>query len=146
MTIPTAQLAEETVDRLRVAVMRLSRELRLQVREESLSPSESSALASVVRLGPVRTGDLAANERVHPTMLSRTLASLEAQGLVTRTPSREDRRVSLVTSTAAGRRLVNRLRGRRSALLRELLAGLPEADVAAVVAALPALEHLAGTS
>jgi DNA-binding MarR family transcriptional regulator len=136
-------LDEETVARLRRAVLRLGRDLRRTSAEEGLSPAQWSALATLVRRGPVRVGELAEAEGLNPTMVSRVLAHLEERGLVARTQDAADRRGTLVRATPAGRRLVRRLRARHASLLRERLAELPEDRIEAVLAALPALEELA---
>jgi DNA-binding MarR family transcriptional regulator len=135
--------SEESVARLRRAVLRLGRDLRRTSAEESLSPAQSSALATVVRDGPLRSGDLAAAEGLNPTMLSRILAHLEERELVARAPDADDRRCAVVRATPAGRGLVRRMRVRHGRVLLERLAELPEAQIAAVLEALPALEALA---
>jgi DNA-binding MarR family transcriptional regulator len=135
--------SEESVARLRRAVLRLGRDLRRTSAEEGLTPAQSSALATVVREGPQRSGDLAAAEGLNPTMLSRILAHLEERELILRAADAGDRRCAVVRPTPAGRRLVRRLRAHHGRLLLERLGDLPEDQVAAVLAALPALEALA---
>ena len=137
------ELGEESVMRLRRAVLRLGRDLRRTSTEEGLSPAQSSALGTLVRHGPMRVGDLSAAEGLNPTMVSRVLGHLEERGLVEREPAAADRRCTLVRATTAGRRLVKRLRARHASLLIERLGQLPEDQVDAVLAALPALEELA---
>lgn len=128
--------------RLRDAVLRLARRLRTSAGDEGLTATQSGVLATLVREGPRGAGDLAAAEAVHPTMLSRVLAHLEESGLVRREPHPGDARCTVVAATAAGRRTVARLRARRAALLGERLAALAPDEVAALVAALPALDAL----
>ena len=139
-------LSEESVARLRRAVLRLGRDLRRTSAEEGLSPAQSSALGTLVREGPMRVGDLSVAEGLNPTMVSRVLAHLEERGLVARTPDSADRRGTLVRATPPGRRLVRRLRARHAGMLMERLAGLPEDQMAALMAALPALEELSATA
>jgi DNA-binding MarR family transcriptional regulator len=78
---------EESVIRLRNAIMRTGRRLRTTASEEGLTATQSSVLATLVRQGPTGAGELAAAEAVNPTMLSRVLAHLEEAGLATRAPS-----------------------------------------------------------
>lgn len=134
---------EESVIRLRNAIMRTGRRLRTTASEEGLTATQSSVLATLVRQGPTGAGELAAAEAVNPTMLSRVLAHLEEAGLATRAPSPDDARCTLARATPAGRRLVARLRARRAALLLERIEELDSAHVAALLDALPALEALA---
>jgi DNA-binding MarR family transcriptional regulator len=123
--------------------MLTARRLRAAAAEEGLSPAQSGVLATLVRQGPMRAGDLAAAEALNPTMLSRIMGHLEEAGLIARAPDPGDARSTVARPTAAGRRLVNRLRARRAAVLRDRLADLPPEHVEALKAALPALEALA---
>jgi DNA-binding MarR family transcriptional regulator len=136
-------LDDDQVIRLRNAVMRTARRLRAAAAEEGLTPAQSGVLATLVREGPMRAGDLAAAESLNPTMLSRVLAHLEEAGLIERAPDAADARSTVARATTAGKRLIGRLRARRAAVLRDRLADLPAEQVAALAAALPALEALA---
>jgi DNA-binding MarR family transcriptional regulator len=133
---------EEAVDRLRNAVMRIGRRLRTASADEGLTTTQSGVLATLVREGPMRAGDLAEAEAVNPTLLSRVLGHLEEAGLVTRGADPEDARCTRVAATAAGTRLLGRLRARRAALLLAGLERMPADRVAALRDALPALEDL----
>lgn len=136
-------LDDESVNRLRTAVMHTARRLRAAAAEEGLTPAQSGVLATLVRRGPMRAGDLAAAEAVNPTMLSRILGRLEEAGLIERAPDPDDARSTLARPTSAGKRLIGRLRVRRAAVLRARLGDLTPEHVAALRAALPALEALA---
>ena len=135
---------EESVIRLRNALLRTARRMRTSGDPEGLSASQSSVLATLVREGPLRAGDLAGAEALNPTMLSRILAHLEERGLVVRGPDPDDGRATLARATADGRRLVERLRARRAAILMRWLDDLTSEGRASLVAALPALEQLGG--
>jgi DNA-binding MarR family transcriptional regulator len=123
--------------------MRTGRRLRTTAADEGLTATQSGVLATLVRGGPMRAGDLAAAEAVNPTMLSRVLSQLEERGLVARGSDPGDARCSTARATAAGARLLARLRARRADILLARLAELEPAEVAALAAALPALEALA---
>lgn len=138
---PDAQA--EPAARLRLAIGKLSRRLRLKVSTGGLTPTSLSVLFTVVRTGPVRLADLADDEGLNPTMLSRVVASLAGKGLVERIADPADRRAALVEATAAGRALRDELRRGRDDLLAARLAGLSAADRKRLEAALPVLEHLA---
>lgn len=137
------RVTPQAASRLRIAVMRLARTLRTTSAEEGLTPAQSGVLATLVREGTTRAGDLAAAEGVNPTMLSRILGHLEERALVRRRPDDDDRRVTWCAATPAGRRLIGRLRARREALVVGHLEGLSAAERRALMAALPALEALA---
>jgi DNA-binding MarR family transcriptional regulator len=127
--------------RLRLAVTRLNRRLRLEG-ESGLSPSAFSALATIARRGPLPLGELATLEGVKPPTITTTVAALEAQELVLRTADPTDRRVSRVTATPRGRLRLMRARTRKTAYLAARLAGLDEHRLRVLDEAAGILEEL----
>ena len=132
---------EELAGRLRLIVTRLGRRLRRQV-EGGLTPSQTSALASLERLGPLTLGDLSAVEGVRPPTMTKIVAALEEEGLVARTTDARDRRVCRVAATEAGTRLLVDNRTRTDAYLAARLQALPPDDLAALQRAAEVLEEL----
>jgi len=130
------------VARLRVAIARLSRRLRKH-ELAGLTPTQLSALATVDKAGPLRLGDLAAAERIAPSTLTRLVSALEERGYVQRCAVAGDARASTLASTELGHATLERIRRETTSLLRESLLMLPPDQLAALAAALPALEHLA---
>lgn len=135
----------ETAARLRTAIGRLSRRLRstAAARDAGLTPTAISLLLTVVRDGPVRLSELATAEGVNPTMLSRVIGGLVQDGLLRRSSDVGDRRAAWVETTAAGRKLAERMRRERTAAVNAALERLSEADRHRIERALPALEALA---
>jgi DNA-binding MarR family transcriptional regulator len=131
------------VTRLRVAIARLSRRLR---RHElaGLTPTQLAALSTVERQGPLRLGDLAAAEGIAPSTLTRLVAVLEELGYVQRCADPRDARASTLAITDLGHETLERLRAEGTALLTQSLLLLTEDQRAALAAAVPALELLAG--
>lgn len=141
---PAAQPAPDIdVARLRAAIMRLSRRLRKHDLAD-LTPTQLSALATVARDGPLRLGDLAAAERIAPSTLTRLVSALEERGYLARGPVPGDARASLVSVTEAGTMVLRRIKQETTALLTDSLLSMPSEQLAALSAALPALEHLGG--
>jgi DNA-binding MarR family transcriptional regulator len=130
------------VARLRNSIGRLARYLRTIDAGSGLTPTQMSLLASLVRLGPVRMSDLAKRERINATLLSRAVAGLEEQGLVTRTADPVDKRAATIAITRAGTQLLRRLRSARSDVLRSHVVSLPARDQKRLVAVLPILDDL----
>jgi DNA-binding MarR family transcriptional regulator len=130
--------------RLRAALLRLARLLRSIDAGSGLTPAETAVLAAVDRHGPVRPSDLARQQALNPTMLSRLLGRLVEGGALTRGEGAGDRRVALVAVTARGHRLHKQLQAARAAELRRHLDRLTPAQQRAISTALPALEALAG--
>lgn len=90
---------------------------------------EAIALSRVVDAGAMRVTELSRGLGVACSTGGRHAAHLEAEGLAARGPDPEDGRVTIVTPTDAGRRLVARLRAAHRAVLAEELAGWDEADI-----------------
>ncbi len=144
-TFPTDMVQTDSAPRLRLVITRAARLLRQSVDADTgLSSSLLSALASVDRVGPVTLGDLAATERVQPPSMTRLVTQLEHRGLVLRIIDEHDRRVARVEVTPEGRRLLHRSRTRKNAFLAQWLKSLTVEEMAALDAALPILERLAG--
>ncbi len=143
--MPTA-IDADTAQRLRIVFSRLARLLRATDAAgpaAGLTPTRVVVLLNAVRNGPIRLAELAEQEGLNPTLLSRTVASLVEAGLVVRTADAGDRRSAWVEPTDAGRALAEEIRRHRTtAALREALSGLQEEDQRTVERALPALEHL----
>jgi len=134
---------EQDPTRLRAVIGKLSRRLRPTVAGSGLTPSQISALFTIVRMGPMRLSELAEIEAVNPTMLSRIAAQLSDAGLIRRAPDPDDRRAAIVAATAAGRRMHERVHRERTQALSAHVEALEPAQREALWSALPVLEELA---
>jgi DNA-binding MarR family transcriptional regulator len=145
MSVSPPELETDTAARLRVAVARLSRRLRPTpaVRAAGLTPTGISVLQTVNRRGPIRLSELADEEGINPTMLSRVTADLVDAGLLERRSDPGDRRAAWVTATPAARRLTARIRRERTDAVKTALDNLSTDDRQAIERALPAIELLA---
>jgi DNA-binding MarR family transcriptional regulator len=135
------QLAEH----LRVALGRLNRSLRLTQAQKDLSSSQREVLMAIARAGSVRLSELARDEGLNPTMLSRIVAKLEADGMVTRTCDPNDARVIHLVATPQGLALRETIRGERNNALLFALSRLSKEEKRTLNAATPALENLVAT-
>lgn len=131
----------EIASRLAVVVGRLSR--RSRVSPGSLSYGMVSALASIMRLGPMRPGDLARAEVVTKPTMTRVLGELEQKGLIRRESDPTDGRAFVVTVTEAGQAAVLEARRERAGIFAELMHELGDDDLRAIDNALAALERAA---
>jgi DNA-binding MarR family transcriptional regulator len=138
-TTPTTDLAT----RLRLTLVRASRRLRQEVGTE-LSPSQTVALSTIERHGPMTPSELAARERIQRPTATRVLTRLAEAGLVERTPDPHDGRSSLVTATPAAKALLAELRTRKTAFLAERLDQLDPDDRAVLDRAADILEGMLG--
>ncbi|MBO0769186.1 MAG: MarR family transcriptional regulator, partial [Solirubrobacterales bacterium] len=140
----TAKTETDTAQRLRIAVMRLARVLRSTEAgvAADLTPTRVAVLLNVMRNSPVRLADVASQEGLNPTLLSRTVAHLEESGLVSRSADPDDRRSAWLEMTAEGKRLATKIRKQRTAAVERGLAQLSAEQREQLEGALPALERL----
>lgn len=109
---------------------------------EELSPTLTSALATVEREGPLTPSALADCERIQRPTATRVVARLEEAGLVTRTSDLADRRVAHVAITPAGRALLKRIRSRKNEYLARRLRELTPDEQATLAQAAVLLERV----
>jgi DNA-binding MarR family transcriptional regulator len=98
-------------------------------------------LARIGADGGMRVSDLADRMGLDVSTVSRQAQHLEAAGLLERSPEPGDRRAAVMSLTADGRRVLDRLRSERHRLLGDLLAGWSDRDRDRLAAL---LERLAG--
>ena len=122
----------QTANLLHSAAVRVLRRARSADTGMNLDGPRASLLSVLVFAGPLSVGRLAEVEQVSPPAVTKTVNALEGEGLVARRRMPGDRRVVMVEATAAGRRLLERGRAGRVRAVAELLAGLPERDLARV--------------
>ncbi|MCX4974883.1 MarR family winged helix-turn-helix transcriptional regulator [Streptomyces sp. NBC_00620] len=128
---------------LRVAFSRLRRRIREVSETDDLTPSQVSALTLVSKSGAATASALAAAEGVRPQSMATTLAALDEQGLIERSPDPNDGRRQLVTLTDAGRERVEGTRqAREEWLARAFQDRCTEAERQTVVEAMAVLERL----
>jgi DNA-binding MarR family transcriptional regulator len=131
----------DLASRLRLDISRLARRLRQEAGAE-LSPSQTAALATIERHGPLTPSELAERERVQRPTVTRVLARLEEAGLVERAADPQDRRCSLVSISPEGSALMDAVRDRKNAYLGRRIAALDPADREALERAAAILERM----
>lgn len=141
-TDPAAGAPSIDVARLRLAIARLSRRLRRH-QLAGLTLTQVAALSTVDRSGPLRLSELAAIEGVAPSTLTRLVAALEDHGYVERGTVASDARASELAITPRGREVLDLIRQDSTTVLASSLASLQPHQLAALAAALPAIEQLA---
>ncbi|WP_224388062.1 MarR family winged helix-turn-helix transcriptional regulator [Pseudonocardia sp. ICBG1293] len=132
---------DEVASRLRLAVGRLNRRIRIDG-SESLPPLQLSTLVTVEQHGPLRLSELARREGVTAPTMSRVLSALDDQGMVERAADPGDARGVLISISTAGRDRLREVRSQRTALVARRLDRLDADQRAALEAALPAIEAL----
>lgn len=118
----------------------LATELTAGLARAGISPREHCVLAHALR-GDRTQGELAEECALDKTTMVDTLDDLEQVGLARRQQSTTDRRVRIVTVTAAGRRKVAQADAIVARIVDDVLSSLPPGERAGFV---NALQHLAG--
>jgi DNA-binding MarR family transcriptional regulator len=142
--VPTER-ERQLAENLRVTLGRLNRSLRLTQAQKDLSSSQREVLMAIARAGTLRLSDLAREEGLNPTMLSRIVAKLEAAGMVTRACDPKDARVIHLAATPQALALRETIRSERTDALLFALSQLSKEEKTALSDATPALENIVAT-
>jgi DNA-binding MarR family transcriptional regulator len=136
-----AERARDAV-RLAGAAAKLIRWLRAADPAPRLTPAQASALAVIVHSDGITPSELAAWEEVKRPTVARTIAQLQALGLVTREPSESDGRAARLRASGKGLAWFREGALRSAQPLAAAMAQLDRTDVDRLTAALPVLEQL----
>jgi DNA-binding MarR family transcriptional regulator len=98
----------------------------------NLTIAQLKSLFYISRHGRVNLSGLASGIRVTPANVTGIVDRLVEQGLLTRTPDPDDRRVSWLTVTGKGKTLTNDLREGRAQEMRRILDKLTEEELSTV--------------
>src|SRR5215217_9253989 len=137
----TTRAQNDLASRLRLDISRVARRLR-QEAGAPLSPSQTAALATIERHGPLTPSELAQRERVQRPTVTRVLARLEEAGLVDRAADPQDRRSCLLSVSAEGRELLETVRARKDAFLARRIDALEPAERDALERAAAIMERM----
>jgi DNA-binding MarR family transcriptional regulator len=107
-----------------------------------ISLTAASTLSTLDRTGARRLTDLAMIQGVTQPSMSVLVTGLEQAGLAERRPDPSDRRVVLVSLTAAGADYVHARRRAGAAAFADLIDKLSDDEQAVLAAAVPALNRL----
>lgn len=116
---------------------------RLFLTRTSLGISRTEAgVMRALSTRPQRITDLAAAEGVTQPAITLLVTRLTNRGWVVRETDPSDGRAVLVTLTASGREVINRLRAEYRALMHEEMASLGDDDVETLARAIDVLDEL----
>ena len=141
--MPVSSSAEPTTvaNRLRPALLRLSRELRREIHSLGVTGGQVSLLIKIQKEPGIGIRELAQWERMSTPGMSKYVARLEAAGFIRRSELEDRRRVALEL-TSEGTRVLSSVKRRRTAWLAERLRELSPAELDAVDAAVEPLLKL----
>jgi DNA-binding MarR family transcriptional regulator len=132
--------------RLSVLMLRISNAIaRSYERRFRLSVPEWRVMAVLGRFGPLSANGVAEKTQMDKVRVSRAVARLMAAGRVSRRTDRMDRRRSILALTAAGEAIHSEIVPHAERVEARLLAGLDEAERAALDRLLAKLEARAET-
>ena len=135
-------MVNELAEQLRPVVMKLSRELRREVRSLGITGGQVSLLFAVKRSPGIGVRELAAQERMSPAGMSGHVARLVRLGLLRRKDDPADARRHGLHVTDEGRRILRLVKARRTAWLASRLEALPDEDRDALHRAVAPLTRL----
>jgi DNA-binding MarR family transcriptional regulator len=124
---------------LRMVIGRLIRRLRA---EHRFPLTQAAVLGRLDRDGPQCIGELAASESVRPQSMSQTLAELEAEQLISRSPDATDGRRTRIELTQQGHDALNEDRAKREGWLAEAIAEFTPAERETLAEAVAILQKL----
>ena len=143
MAPPTRTTNADLAAHLRPSLLRLTRVIRNQRVDMSVTLTQLSAMATLNTKGPMSAGELANCERGQPPSMTKVLSMLEERELVRRDAHPGDRRQAIMSITAAGVALLDSERRSRDAWLSQRLAQLTPDERAALRNVVPVLDKLA---
>ncbi len=134
----------EVATRLHSNAIRLLRNLRREDPKTGLTPARLSALSVLVFAGGRTLRELADAEQVSAPTMSRIVAALLAEGMITRVVDASDRRAVRLEATASGRQVLEEGRRRRVESLSAILRTLSEEELGNLAKSVDILEPLLG--
>jgi DNA-binding MarR family transcriptional regulator len=143
VTAASRTSAAELASLLRPALLRLTRLVRNQRVDVSVTLTQLSAMGTLSKSGPMSAGELAACERVQPPSMSKVLSTLEERGLVRRAVHPDDRRQVILAITDKGEALLESERRTRDTWLTRRLAALTGEQRDLLRRVVPILDKLA---
>jgi DNA-binding MarR family transcriptional regulator len=141
-TKPTAASPLQTALDLRAVVARLLRQFREAGADETITPSQASALARLGKGGVSTVSALASAERVRPQSMAATVEALEGLGFVTRSQDPSDGRRQIIELTDAGWARIEGQRDAAAAWLEHALDALDADELQTISQATGLLERM----
>jgi DNA-binding MarR family transcriptional regulator len=139
---PQGSSITDVANELRPILVRLARELRKETTHLGITGGQATLLWQISEKPGIGLGELAELEGIATPTASGLVDRLERAELIERVRSDTDRRRVGLTSTAAGHRLLQAVRARRTVWLAERLERLSPSERAAIESALQPLARL----
>jgi len=118
-----------TIEQFRAKLREIERTVWMQTKSEALccgvTMSQCHAILEIGKAGELNLKDLAARLGLDNSTLSRTVESLVQDGLADRTPSKEDRRATVIRLNEKGRAALDRINSTWNQICRQMFRNIP---------------------
>jgi DNA-binding MarR family transcriptional regulator len=119
----------KTIEQFRAKLREIERAVWMQTKSEALccgvTMPQCHAILEIGKAGELNLKDLAARLGLDNSTLSRTVESLVQDGLADRTPSKEDRRATVIRLNEKGRAALDRINSTWNQICRNMFRGIP---------------------
>jgi DNA-binding MarR family transcriptional regulator len=119
----------KTIEQFRAKLREIERAVWMQTKSEALccgvTMPQCHAILEIGKAGEVNLKDLAARLGLDTSTLSRTVESLVQDGLADRTPSKEDRRATVIQLNEKGRAALDRINSTWNQICRNMFRNIP---------------------
>jgi DNA-binding MarR family transcriptional regulator len=122
-------MESKAIERFRAKLREIERAVWLQTKNEALccgvTMAQCHAILEIDAAGELNLKDLAARLSLDNSTLSRTVESLVQDGLAERTPSKEDRRATVIRLNEKGRAARDRINSTWNRICRDMFRSIP---------------------
>ncbi len=119
----------KTIEKFRAKLREIERAVWMQTKSEALccgvTMAQCHAILEIGGAGELNLKDLAARLGLDNSTLSRTVESLVKDGLVERTPSKDDRRATVIRLNQNGREARDRINSTWNQICRDMFRSIP---------------------
>ncbi len=135
----TAELASS----LRTVVTHLNKDLRKQANSvKDYSMTEVETIMHLFRSSPLLPTELAALTKITTQSMSQILKKMDEQGIIKRSPSKDDKRKVYIFLTPLGKKMVSKVKDDTDEWLKGAIEKLTDKDKGVLIKALPVLNKL----
>jgi DNA-binding MarR family transcriptional regulator len=122
-------MESKMIEQFRAKLREIERAVWIQTKSEALccgvTLAQCHAIMEIGEAGELNLKDLSARLGLDNSTLSRTVESLVQDGLAERTPSKEDRRATVIQLNKKGRAARDRINATWDQICRDMLHGIP---------------------
>jgi DNA-binding MarR family transcriptional regulator len=123
------QVENKEIEQFRAKLREIERAVWIQTKSEALccgvTMAQCHAIMEISEAGELNLKDLSARLGLDNSTLSRTVESLVQDGLTDRTPSKEDRRATVIRLTKKGIAARDRINSTWDQICRDMFKGIP---------------------